>query len=144
MGDLLVIPGAFVNFGWGLHHLFYSRHLTPQFCQDFPSWKNLTGCSCCGQNSHLLPVLEDGHQPRGLYTNHKDSVWKGGMTIPNFRSCPEMLLTVHGLNIHKGGLGAPCHSIENDRFPGPTSKIMWKMARHYFEAFFWRGMTLNS
>ena len=36
-------------------------------------------------NSHYFHIIGDGHQPnsRGLYTHYKDSVIKGGMTIPN-------------------------------------------------------------
>ncbi len=41
-----------------------------------------------GLNSHYFHIIGDGHQPnsRGLYTHYKDSLLKGGMTIPNTRS----------------------------------------------------------
>ena len=54
--------------------------------------KNLESCHsiacldmCQGLNSHHFHIIGDGHQPnsRGLYTHYKDSVIKGGMTIPN-------------------------------------------------------------
>ncbi len=40
---------------------------------------------CQGLNSHYFHIIGDGHQPnsRGLYTHYKDSVIKGGITIPN-------------------------------------------------------------
>ena len=40
---------------------------------------------CLGLNSLCFHVIGDGHQPnsRGLYAHYKDSVIKGGMTIPN-------------------------------------------------------------
>ena len=42
---------------------------------------------CLGLNSHYFHIIGDGHQPnsRGLYTHYKDSVIKGGMTIPKKR-----------------------------------------------------------
>ena len=38
-----------------------------------------------GLNSHYFHIIGDGHQSnsRGLYTHYKDSLLKGGMTIPN-------------------------------------------------------------
>ena len=43
---------------------------------------------CQGLNSQNFHIIGDGHQPnsRGLYTHYKDSVIKGGMTIPNIYS----------------------------------------------------------
>ena len=40
---------------------------------------------CQGLNYHYFHIIGDGHQPnsRGLYTHYKDSLLKGGMTIPN-------------------------------------------------------------
>ena len=41
---------------------------------------------CQGLNPHYFHIIGDGHQPnsRGLYTNYKDSLLKGGRSpIPN-------------------------------------------------------------
>ena len=61
----------------------------------FYGWKNhpaqhsiadpVSRCAIGSINSHYFQIIGDGHQPnsRGLYTHYKDSVIKGGMTIPN-------------------------------------------------------------
>ena len=51
---------------------------------------------CQGLNSHYFRIIGNGHQPnsRGLYTHYKDSVIKGGMTIPNIATFD------HGTYVH--------------------------------------------
>ena len=50
-------------------------------------WREISPIThlCQGLNSHYFHIMGDGHQPnsRGLYTHYKDSLLKGGMTIPN-------------------------------------------------------------
>ena len=47
-------------------------------------------------NSHYFHIIGDGHQlnSRGLYAHYKDSVIKGGMTIPNIATFDHGIYTV--------------------------------------------------
>ena len=82
----------------------------------------------CGSkllNSHEF-VVWDGQKPnsRGLCTQHKDSLIRGGMILPNQRSFDPYILTVPGSNEGNGFMEPKYHSFGGDWTPQSFSDNM--------------------